>query len=108
MSNATRASNGELVRDIIDRTQRCAEANRQDYRRDNSIDLNLRQDELTSLSLVLKVALDKFGIAMMHDKIVRDDRNEPFHPNSHVGKIVDLAKRVDGALHGRKMWNRGR
>lgn len=105
----------ESTASIIDRTKRCAEAARQDYRNDGikdgksrfSIDLNLNERDQISLSVALREALDKHGVAMMHDKIVSQPAGG-FHPDSHVGVLVDLYRRVDAALHGRKTWNRGR
>ena len=100
----------------ITRTQRCAEAARHDYRNDGkvgdrhkfSIDLNLNADDQISLSLALKSAIEAAGISMVHGEIVRNTRTEPFHPSSHIGRLVDLYRRVNAAQHGRKTWNRSR
>ena len=113
----TKENRTESTASIIQRTQRCAEAKRHDYRNDGiivdgkhrfSIDLNLNSDDLISLSLALKSALGEAGIGMMHEEIVSNTRTEPFHPISHLGRLVDLYRRVDAALHGRKTWNSGR
>lgn len=96
-------------------TQRCAEAARHEYRNDGvsdgrhkfSIDLNLTEQDQISLSLVLREALDRHGVSMIHSEIVRQPA-DGFHPDSHLGKLVDLHRRVDAALHGRKAWNRNR
>lgn len=105
----------EIRRRAIDDTQRALEANRHEYRTDGiengrhrfSVDLNLNEADQISIKLALQAALDSAGVSMVHGEIVRQPEGG-FHPSSHMGTLVDLYRRVDAALHGRKTWNRGR
>jgi hypothetical protein len=97
---------------MSNRDRRC---DRNEYRNDGlkdgkiqfSIDLNLNENEQTSLILVLRDALDKHGVSMLHQEVVRQPMGG-YHPESHIGTLIDLYRRVDVALHGSKNWNRDR
>lgn len=75
-----------------------------DYNLDQSIDLNLRQGELTTLAVVLKEALAACGVRMSHEDIV-DNRVGEIPVGSHLGTMVSLLRRIDAAQCGRKTWN---
>lgn len=106
-------TNAESTASIIDRTQRCMEAQRHDYRhaanRSISVDLNLNESEQTSLIVVLREALAAAGIRMSHERVAENAAPDvEIPPTSHLGLMIDLYKRIDAARHGRKTWNRGR
>lgn len=71
------------------------------------IDLTLDSDDLISLGLALNESLDKHGISMVHEEVTRQPPGG-YQPGSHLGRLVDLRRRVDAALHGRRTWNRRR
>lgn len=68
-----------------------------------SVDLNLTESEQTTLSVVLREALERAGFALQE----RDGKRD-VHPNSHLGLMVSLYRRIYAARHGSKTWNQGR
>lgn len=77
-------------------------AKHSDYNADQSIDLNLTQDSLTSLAIALEHALEVHGVKVQHERVLSVTE---FHPDSHIGTLVKLYQRVDAARFGRKTWN---
>ncbi len=104
----------ECAKKVREQMERVAEAKRHDYRSEGivngkhvfSVDLNLNEQEQVSLRLALRAALDSHGVSIVHGEVV--DSGSPFHPNSHIGTLVNLYRRVDDAYHGRKTWNQRR
>lgn len=97
----------EAVRDVL----RCADAKRQEYRSDKSVDLNLTENEAISLSLALKDALSTLlHVAEPASWSVQEIVAGAgiFDPTSHIGTLVTLLRRIDHVRHGRKLWNQGR
>lgn len=71
-----------------------------------SVDLNLNEAEQVSLSVALKDILASNCVKMIGDKVVSSGTD--FYPESHLGQLVNLAKRVDAIRCGRRTWNNGR
>lgn len=78
-----------------------------EYNTDKSIDLNLSESELITLSIALDNALEAFGIKMIHEEII-EPKSKTWDETSHIGKLITLRRRVDAARHGRHTWNRNR
>lgn len=68
-----------------------------------SIELNLTESEQTTLSVVLREALEHAGFDLQE----RDGKRD-VHPNSHLGLMLSLYRRIYAARHGSKTWNLGR
>jgi hypothetical protein len=64
--------------------------------------LNLTADERTSLIVGIDQALRVYGVTRNGDSFGGAD----YAPDSHVGNLVGLARRLDAMACGRRTWNR--
>lgn len=69
-----------------------------------SANLNLRQDERVSLVLAVDAALRGYGV----ERVGAEFKVGEYAPNGHIGRLVDLARRLDDMSTGRQVWNHRR
>ena len=68
------------------------------------LDFHLNQSELISLRLTLRTVLEVDGIFFLDGDFTSESRRN-FHPNSHIGKLVSLYRRVLRASRGHAQYN---
>src|SRR6185295_11326803 len=76
-----------------------------DYNPDQSIDLNLTQHELGTLSIALLDCLSEYRIEYKGGELVCEGESADFSPNSHIGVLINTFNRVQMARLGNKNWN---
>lgn len=80
-----------------------------------NIKLDLTDAELSALSLAVEAKLATYGIVLCGREIVRRDDPQfaDFHPDSHIGTLVTMARRLYaakcGGNHGYRetIWRNG-
>ena len=68
------------------------------------LDFHLNDNELISLSIVLWQELESHGIKIIGSEYTSDSYRD-FHPDSHLGTLVSLYRRVRRVRMGHKQYN---